>query len=84
MKLSKAQAEVVAKMEAGWELGWSSSMDGRVWLQEGGVGKGGQSLNIRTSTATALKKAGVITVTRHEYPTMKYRLAADYKAKLNK
>lgn len=76
MKLTKAQDRVVSLMKEGWELGWSNTMDGRVWLQKGGVGRGGQTERVLVATASALCKAGVIVCDKREFPTSKYRLAS--------
>lgn len=75
MKLTKAQERVVSRMKDGWELGWSSTMEGRVWLQKGGVGRGGESEKVSTATAHALLKAGVIVCDKRGFPTSKYRLS---------
>lgn len=75
MKLTKAQGRVVARMKEGWELGWSNTMDGRVWLQKDGVGRGGETERVLSATAHALVKAGIIVCDKREFPTSKYRLS---------
>lgn len=75
MKLTKAQERVVARMKEGWELGISLTMDGRVWLQKNGVGRGGETEMVHAATASALVKAGVIVCEKREFPTSKYHLA---------
>lgn len=74
MKISKAQQRVVTLMEEGWELGWSSSIGGRIWLQKNGVGRGGETERVLPATAMALIKAGIIVCDKPSFPTSKYRL----------
>lgn len=74
--LSKVQAEVLALLQSGeWELGESvARLSGsRYWLQKGGVGRGGESREVRWSTAKALIDAGLIEAP-YAFPTLKYRL----------
>ena len=80
LRLRKAQERVVARMKEGWELGWSSTMDGRVWLQKNGLGRGGETEGVSVATAFALAKAGVIVCDKREFPTSKYRLAENAKS----
>ena len=61
MKLS--DREVVLKyIQEGWEFGFSdaSRSAGRYWLQKNGLCKGGESINIHTSTARKMLKTGLI------------------------
>lgn len=83
MKPTKAQRQVIDLLEAGWELGWSLTMGGRVWLQKGGVGCGGETLTVRASTANALLKEGILVCEKRDFPTSKYRLARDFESKLS-
>ena len=76
-KLSKAQQEVVAMMENGWELGVSTSFDGRSWLQKGGCGKGGETKTVSIRTFSALRDAGLIESSGRSFPTEKYRLRSN-------
>lgn len=50
MKLSPAQAIILDYMRDGWELGHSKSYYNRRWLQKGGCGKGGESINVHPKT----------------------------------
>lgn len=75
MKLTEAQEHVVTRLKEGWELGWSLTMDGRVWLQKDGVGRGGITEKVSTATAKALRDAGVIVCDKREFPSSRYRLA---------
>ena len=54
MKLSKVQQNVLDKMRDGWELGMSHSFGVNCWLQKDGIGKGGESEDIRYSTLSVL------------------------------
>ncbi len=56
-KLSKVQAEVMALLNDGWQIGIG---DGRTWVQKGGVGKGGESRPITRPTANSLINLGLI------------------------
>ncbi len=77
MKLSKSQEHVVDRMRSGWGLGSSISMSGDsnlAWLQEGGVGRGGDMEKVRWDTFQALLRKGVITRKGHCFPAVKYKL----------
>lgn len=74
MKLSKTQQEVVALMREGWELGRSTTMGGRTWLQNGGIGRGGEVKRVSAATATALSRAGVIVSNGYNFPVETFRL----------
>lgn len=55
----------IALLQSGeWELGYGdgSRGDGRYWLQQGGLSKGGKSVNIRASTVRAMEKRGLIEI----------------------
>ena len=73
MKLSKTQQHVIDLMESGWELGCSTTMDGRCWLQKGGLGQGGETEDVRHNTVHALYKRGLIEG-HYGFPTKKYTL----------
>ena len=73
-KMTKAQQEVIAMMRDGWELGVSTSFDGRCWLQKGGCGLGGETKSVNVRTVSALRKAGLIESAGRSFPTEKYRL----------
>lgn len=83
MKLSKSQQQVVDKMRDGWELGYSSGFFTRSWLQKNGIGKGGETINVRVNTFLLLRDKNVIEKSRSAYPTDVYRLTEQYKTKKN-
>ena len=74
MKLSKVQREVVELMKRGWELGCSTSFDSRCWMQKDGLGRGGETKDVRSSTVFALHKKEVIILTNRGFPIRKYGL----------
>ena len=75
MKLSKAQQEVWDKINNGWELGRATGFHSYSMIQKGGIGKGGESIKIRTSTVFALVGKGLIERTPgHHFPTVTYRV----------
>lgn len=76
-KMTKAQQEVIAMMRDGWELGASTSFDGRCWLQKGGCGKGGETKSVNHKTVAALRESGVIEIAERSFTTDKYRLRPD-------
>lgn len=78
-KLSKTQQEVLHMMRNGWELGTSSGLHGRSWLQRGGLGRGGEVKRVSYATVYSLFKAGLI---KHHYgfPTSRYTIATEQEA----
>jgi uncharacterized protein YjhX (UPF0386 family) len=74
MKLSKRQQEVVDLLSDGWEIGFSNTFNGSVWIQKGGVGRGGETRNVHTATVFALLDRGIIMCVRSGFPTSCYRL----------
>jgi hypothetical protein len=74
VKLTKAQQEVIDLMRQGWELGVSTTADGRWWLQKGGLGRGGETNNVNANTAHALLRAGLIRSAGYSFPTQHYLL----------
>ena len=72
--LSKRQQEVIDLLSEGWEIGWSNTFDGSVWIQKGGAGKGGESKKVHAATALSLRDMGLITCVKDSFPTSCYRL----------
>lgn len=81
MKLSKAQQEVVDKMQEGWELAISEGFYATSWIQKNGIGKGCESQDVRLSTAKCLANKCVVEVSGQRYPFTYYRLTEQYKNK---
>lgn len=74
-KLSKRQQEIIDLLADGWEIGWSLTMDGGVWIQKSGTGRGGgESRKVNASTALALRSMGKIECVEYKFPTARYRL----------
>ena len=73
-KLSPAQQRVLDLMAEGWELGLSHGPYPRTWLQKGGVGRGGLTEGVGSSTYIALYTKGLIRTGERTYPTQKYEL----------
>jgi hypothetical protein len=78
-KLSKNQQEVIDKMRAGWELGQDMSFQGWAWLQKGGLGKGGESMNVKLNTFHSLRERGIIRCVSQKFPTARYELSDEWK-----
>lgn len=79
--LTPKQREVVDRLREGWELGVSKSLDRqRVWIQKNGVGRGGESVDLRPRTFEALKSAGLLVPSKSKYPTYAYVLVGDPRA----
>jgi hypothetical protein len=58
----------------GWQLGQGMDMRGRCWLQQGGCGRGGKTINVSASTVAALRSSGAIKVDKQEFPLMTYKV----------
>lgn len=57
--------KVIELLRSGeWELGYASGSraDGRYWMQKGGLSKGGETKNVRSSTMAALERRGLIKI----------------------
>lgn len=53
--LTKGAQEVLTLLQSGWELGVRSQLLGRrVFIQNGGIGKGGESRKVREAVYQAL------------------------------
>ena len=65
-----ANMDQVIRLIAGgdWELGYGDGTrsDGRFWVQEGGLSKGGKVIDVRYSTIRALEKRGLIQIVPRE------------------
>ena len=68
MKLSVRQKDVLTKLSEGWELGSMSTYDGGWWMQENGLGRGGNYLTVHSSTAHSLCKAKLIYRKKYSFP----------------
>ena len=74
MKITPAQASLLRYMRVGWELGHSSSYGSRTWVQKGGCGKGGESINVHPKTFQKLLSNNLIEVDGKRHMTSIYKL----------
>jgi len=73
VKLSRAQQDVIDHMRDGWELA-QSLPTGRVWLQKGGWGSGGEGKPVLPSTAVALMDRKLIELNRSDRYALTFKL----------
>ncbi len=76
-KLTTTQQEVIDLIKQGWELGNDLSINGRSWIQKGGLGKGGESKDVSSSTVRTLEYLGYIERGERHFPTLHYRLKTE-------
>ena len=74
MRLSGRQRSVLEHMAHGWDLGESTTFDGRCWLQLGGCGRGGAVEHVSTATVQALCARQLIVEVSHVFPLRRYGL----------
>lgn len=74
MKLSETQKQIISLMREGWELGASHTFTGWAWMQKDGLGKGGESRNVKSNTFFALIKLNLISCPERHFPHSKYEL----------
>ena len=64
VKITKSQADVLsAILDGEWELD-GGSVGGGARLQRGGLGRGGESKAVHTSTVEALRRRGLVRLNR--------------------
>lgn len=73
-KFTEAQAEVIKLMRQHWQLGVSLDMSGRKWIQKDGIGRGGETKKVTSSTFNAINDAGLLECVDNDFPTKKYIL----------
>lgn len=80
-KLSPNMQRVIDLMRDGWELGASIHHLGRrrIWLQKGGISKGGESEGVSAHTFEALLNRGVILRNGTGSVAMLYKLSEPLK-----
>lgn len=81
-KLSETQREVLRLMSEGWELGSTGGFKPSWWLQEGGIGRGGKTKDVRSTTHLSLLGLGLIEQAAHKFPFTYYRLTEKGKSNL--
>ena len=82
MKATKTQLDILQKMNDGWELGYYQGLVASCNLKEGGIGRGGQSQQVKTNTFFALWMKGLIVISKYGPSTDKYSLTEKGKALL--
>lgn len=74
-KLTARQLQVVEKLKEGWELGAGNVGNNfRAWMQKNGLGKGGPTIEVHTSTFTGLLHRNIIEQKKHSFPSSLYGL----------
>lgn len=68
-KVTKKQAHVLQLMNEGWELGVSSSLTSHIWLQQDGLGRGGNTEGVHTNTFKGLYTRRLIKQKTRSFPT---------------
>ena len=74
IKLSNSQWEIIRLMQNGWSLAVDSTMNSRVWLQEGKIGHGGKRKNVHRNTFYGLYKKGLIKEVKYGFPSSLWTL----------
>lgn len=73
-KLTPKQKEIIELLKDGWELGKSEGLTPRVWIQKGGISKGGESKDLRIDTFISLINSRAIIISEEGFPISKYKL----------
>jgi hypothetical protein len=66
LKLSDKQKEIISLMKEGWEIGQEYGYSSSAWMQEGKIGYGGKSINLKFNTVDALKDKKLICEVQRE------------------
>lgn len=74
LKLSEPQKAVIYLMQEGWELGRSLIFDRQPWLQKNGLGRGGESKDVRSNIVFTLVRMGLIEGMARQFPKQRYVL----------
>ncbi len=75
MNLSPFQKEIILKLRNGWQLGRYTRYSGGCWrIQKGGLGRGGETLSVKTPTAEILFESKLIEHAEGLCPVSKYQL----------
>lgn len=73
-KPTQYQQDILDKMRNGWELGQDHGISGRCRIQQGGLGKGRKTEDVRFTTVASLLDKGFIELAEYSCPTIRYRL----------
>lgn len=80
VELTKKQAEVISLMRQGWGLAYRNGMvrpsypRKSIWIQEGGIGKGGKVIKIKDVTLMELAQKKLIERTDVKFSDTNYQL----------
>lgn len=77
-KLTPAMLTVLRDMLDGWELGHNTTLRGRCWMQKGGIGCGGPSKDVKTTTVHGLYQRGLIEPIGPRFPNQSYRIVPSW------
>jgi len=80
MKVSKVQLDILQKMNEGWELGMGRGYNPSHWLQKNGLGRGGDTQNVKDNSFSSLYKKELIKSTGYNYPSERWELTEKGKA----
>ena len=67
-KPTKAQMKVLTLMVNGWELGVETSINGSVWIQKNGLGRGGKTEKVHINTFNGLYTRRLIKEKKYGFP----------------
>ncbi len=76
-KLTDTQQEVLDLINDGWELGSDVTMSGGYWLQKEGIGRGGETKVVSSSTVRTLEYLSYIERGEYSFPILHYRLKTE-------
>ncbi len=73
-ELSEHQLDVLRKMQDGWELGLNTGFTPQAWLQQKGLGRGGETQKVKLNTLHGLEHRGLIQRVANIFPTQPFIL----------
>jgi hypothetical protein len=74
MKLTPAQSSVLGYIRGGWELGSTHAFSSRKWIQKGGIGRGGESINVHPKTFVKLLNLKLVVFKEKKHSCSVYQL----------
>lgn len=74
MKVTDRQLSVLTLMNDGWQLGCGKTINGRVWLQQGGIGRGGNVQKVHGNTFWFLLHKKLVALDKDGFPNQTYKL----------
>lgn len=70
----KNQNQILKLINNGWEFG-KSKLTGECWIEEGGIGSGGNKVGIHGNMFNSLYKKGIILSTGTGFPVELFKLS---------